>query len=49
MPKKKPPTPEQVKAKLARLEALKKKLKAATGKPAKPKRRPRFSGMWGCE
>lgn len=45
------PTPEEVKAKLAQIEALKKKLKEATGtpkKPAKKKRRPRFSGTWGC-
>jgi hypothetical protein len=43
------PTPEQLKAKLAELEVLRKKLKAAAGGPgAKKKKKPRFSGSWGC-
>jgi hypothetical protein len=36
-------------AKLKELEALKKKVKAAMGPAAEPKKkRPRFSGSWGC-
>jgi hypothetical protein len=49
MPRKpKSPTAEQIKAKLAELDALRKKLKAAVGGPgAKKKKKPRFSGSWG--
>jgi hypothetical protein len=57
MPKKKPakcaivtPTPELLKKKLAQLDALRRKVKAAAGmsKPAKKPKRPRFTGSWGC-
>ena len=41
------PSPEAVAAKLRALDALRRKVQdAAAG--AKPKRRQRFSGSWGC-
>jgi hypothetical protein len=45
-----PPDAATVQAKLKRLDALRKQAKALGGAvpAAKPKRRPRFSGSWGC-
>lgn len=51
--KPKPPDAATIAAKLKRLDALRKQARALAGPPApepeaKPKRRPRFSGNWGC-